>query len=438
MEREVGEAFMREIRATTEIVDDPEIENYVQSLGYKLVSSANSQDLAFNFFVVKDAAINAFAAPGGWVGINTGLIMASESESELASVMAHEIAHVTQRHIARSVEIGERSSIALLAGILAAIAIGSQNAQAGQAAAAAVMGTQAQSRLNFSRSYENEADRVGMQLLDQAGYDPAAMATFFEKLQSASRYYRRPPEFLSTHPVTSSRIAEARARVAQLGFRQHADSDDYRMVRARVRVLMQPDNERLLAEFTEELQRNAPSPSPGLRYGIALVKTRMGRLQQAHDELAALIKERPDDIALRVALADVLRQSGREAEALTMLQDNWELLPDNRLVTRAYVEALLGASEHARALDVLERHERVASLDTEMLRQRARALEALGRGAESQIALAEHYYRKGELDRAIHQLTLASERPGNDFYRASRIDARLEELRNEQAARIRR
>jgi predicted Zn-dependent protease len=326
----------------------------------------------------------------------------------------------------------------MLAGILAAIAIGTQNSEAGQAAAAAVLGTQAQTRLNFSRSYENEADRVGMQLLDTAGFDPAAMAIFFERLQGAARYYRRPPEYLSTHPVTSSRIAEARSRVAQLGFRQHTDSDRYRLVRAKVRVMMEPDNERLLAEFNEEMQRRAPSPSPGLRYGIALVKIRMGKLGEAREELEALARERPNEIVLQVALADVMRRDGNEAKALTMLDDSWRLLPDNRLVTRAYVDALLATKQTEEALRVLIEHERLVGLDAEMLRQRAEALAALGRTAESQAALAEHYYRKGELDRAIHQLTLAAQQPDNDFYRASRIEARLEQIRDEQAARAQR
>ncbi len=438
LEREIGRAFMREIRATMTLIDDPEVADYAQSLGYRLVSSTDHGNVGFNFFVVKDRGINAFAAPGGWVGINSGLIAVTESESELASVVAHEVAHVTQRHIARAIELNERSSIATLAGILAAIAIGTQSPEAGQAAAAAVIGTQAQNRLNFSRDNEKEADNVGMQMLDTAGFDPAAMATFFEKLQSASRYYRRPPEFLSTHPVTTTRIAEARSRAAQFGFRQHADSIRYRMVRAKVRVLMESDHERLLAEFNDEIQRNAPSPSPGLRYGVALTKARLGKHAEARSELEALAREQPGDVALRMELARMVLHSGDEAAALAMFDDAWRLLPDSRLVARAYPEALLHTRQPAKALQVLDDFQRLAELDAEQHRLKAQALEALGRTAESQAALAEHYYRKGEIDAAIHQLTLAARHPDNDFYRASRIEARLEQFRDEQAARARR
>ncbi len=429
---------MREIRATMTIVDDPEVADYVQSLGYRLVSSSDQQNVGFNFFVVKDRAINAFAAPGGWVGVNAGLIIASESESELASVLAHEISHVTQRHIARAIELSERSNIAVLAGILAAIAIGTQSPQAGQAAAAAVIGTQAQNRLNFSRDNEREADHVGMQLLESAGFDPAAMATFFEKLQTATRYYGRPPEFLSTHPVTTSRIAEARSRATQLGFRQHTDSLRFRMVQAKMRVLVETDLPRLLAQFEDEIQRHAPSPSPGLRYGVALAQARLGDYAKARAGLERLAQEHGDDVPLRMALAEVILRAGEESRALAMFDDAWRVLPDSRLVARAYAEALLGTRQPAQALRVLEDFRRVADADAEMLRLQAQALEALGRTAESQSVLAEHYYRRGELDLAIHQLTLAARDPGNDFYRASRIEARLEQLRNEQAARARR
>jgi predicted Zn-dependent protease len=437
-ERELGERFMLEIRSTMSIVDDPEVEQYIQDLGYRLVSSTDRQSLGFNFFVVNDRAINAFAAPGGWVGVNAGLIAATESESELASVVAHEVAHVTQRHIARFIERNERSGLATLAGMLAAIAIGTQNSQAGQAAAAAVLGTHAQLQLDFSRDNEKEADHVGMQLLDASGYDPAAMATFFEKLQTAGRYYRRPPEFLSTHPVTTSRIAEARDRAAQFGFRQHADGLRYGMVRAKVRVLMEPDNERLLGEFRDELPRGTPESATGVRYGMALVKARMGKLDEARADFEALARQHPDEIVLRMAIADIALRSGKDAEALAIFHDAWRLLPDSRTVARHYADALLRTRQPEKALSVIEQHRRVAGADAELMRLQAQALQALGRTAQSQAALAEHYYRKGELDAAIHQLTLAAAQPGNDFYHASRIEARLEELRREHASRARR
>ncbi|MFT5446852.1 MAG: putative Zn-dependent protease [Gammaproteobacteria bacterium] len=436
-ERELGKAFMAEIRQTMTIVDDPEIDDYIQSLGYKLVSSTDQQDLRFTFFVVQDNAINAFAAPGGWVGVFTGLLMATENESELASVMAHEISHVTQRHIARSVELSEKSSIATLAGILAAIAIGTQSTEAGSAALAAVLGTRAQSQIDFIRANEHEADRVGIALLDSGGFDPASMASFFEKLQTASRYYQRPPEFLSTHPVTTTRISESRSRAQQLGVRQHEDSRRYRMVRAKVRVLMSNDVPRLVKEFESEIERNAPRPLPGARYGLALAKQKMNELKAARTDLEALGRDYPDEIALRIALARVMVQDRDEHAALAMLDADWKLRPDNRMIVTTYADALLVSNDSKGALKVIDEYARSKDLDAVLLKLKASALQNLNRTAESQFFLAEHYYMSGALDLAIHQLRLAAKQPSNDFYNSSRIEARLQRLKDEQAARMR-
>jgi predicted Zn-dependent protease len=362
-ERVIGEAFMSEIRQTMTIISDPEIDDYIQSLGYKLVSATDQQNIRFTFFVVQNAAVNAFAAPGGWVGVFTGLITATDNESELASVMAHEVAHVTQRHIARFVELTEYSTIKTLAGILAAIAIGTQSSEAGGAALAAVIGVQAQGRIDFTRANEHEADRVGIQLLDQAGFDPSSMATFFEKLQTASRYYKRPPEFLSTHPVTTTRIAESRSRAQQLGVRHKQDSQRYRMIRAKVRVLMSNDDQRLRKEFEDEIERNAAHPTPGARYGLALVKQKLNELKAARVDLEALSREYPNEVALRVALARVMVQDRDERTALALLDADWKILPDNRMIVTSYADALLVTGDSKAALRVLDEYARSTALD---------------------------------------------------------------------------
>ena len=215
-ERVLGEAFMRAVRARLTLVDDPLVEQYVRSLGYRLVASSDRRDLAFTFFVVEDSSLNAFAAPGGFIGVNSGLIAATRSESEFASVLAHEIAHVTQRHIARAIQHGSRSNLPVLAGILAAVIVGTQNVEAGQATAAAVIGSSAQRQINFTRHNEMEADRVGIRMLADAGFDPREMADVFEKLQNAARYSQRPPEYLSTHP--SPRTESQRRETVRPGF----------------------------------------------------------------------------------------------------------------------------------------------------------------------------------------------------------------------------
>lgn len=435
-EREIGRAFMREVRARFTIIEDPEVVDYVQSLGYNLVSQTDPGNAGFTFFVVADDAINAFAAPGGYIGLNSGLIVSTETEGELASVVAHEIAHVTQRHIARALALGERTNMAALAGLVAAIIIGTQNSQAGQAAAAAATAGSAQAQLNFTRSNEKEADRVGMQLLAGAGYDPRAMPVFFEKLQTASRYYGRPPEFLSTHPVTTSRIADTRNRAAQYPYRQVPDTLSYQLAREKVRVITSRDSDGLLAEFEDRLQRVSESERAAVRYGRALALAEAGRHDQARAELSQLAEDHPDRMSFRAALARHEMLHGDLKEALRLYEDAYGLFPDNKLVVHGYSEALVRAGEGRKALKVIEDHARTHHLDAALHRIAAEAHRQSGNVVESRMSLAEHYYLNGDLDAAIQQLRIATrESSGSDFYRSSRLEARLKELEQERQQR---
>ena len=253
-ERRLGEAFMREVRARLVLVDDPGIEEYVDSVGRRLAAASDAPPQPFHFFVVAHDDVNAFAGPGGHIGINAGLVMNTASESELASVLAHEMAHVTQRHLARRFEQRGRSSLPVFAGIIAAIVIGSQSPDLGQATAAAALGSAMQQTLNFSREAEQEADRVGMRLLERAGYDPRAMPAFLETLGQATRFARKPPEYLSTHPLTTSRIADLQARAEWRPRREQEDRLRYRLVKARLEVLLGDDPARSLARFEDALE----------------------------------------------------------------------------------------------------------------------------------------------------------------------------------------
>jgi len=437
-ERRIGEAIMREIRASLALIEDAEVDEFIQSVGYRIVSTSDAQNVGFTFFVVADDSINAFAAPGGYIGVNSGMILASENESELASVMAHEIAHVTQRHIARSVELADRSNIPAIAGIIAAILIGTQNPQAGQAAAAAVVGTRIQKQIDFTRANEQEADRVGMQLLERAGYDPRALPAFFENLQSASRYYRKPPEFLSSHPVTTSRIADALGRAEKFPFRHSDDSLDYLFVRAKLRVLTETDPEKAIGHFRRQVADDRQKNLPASSYGLALALDKAGHYRDASKILRELVDKYSSHMALRAALADNKLRSGDPNESLRLYAEGFGLFPDNKILVRGYAKALIGTGQSARALETIESYSRLHALDAPLYRIQAEAYQKVGRPAESHMALAEHYYRMGQLGSAIHQLKLASGISGDDFYRNSRIEARLKDLEDEQALRSKR
>lgn len=437
-ERRIGEAVMREIRASLALVEDAEVEQYIQSIGYRIVSASDAQNVGFTFFVLADDAINAFAAPGGYIGINSGLILASENESELAAVLAHETAHVTQRHIARAVALADRTNIPVLAGVIAAILIGTQNAQMGQAAAAAAVGTGIQKQIDFTRANEQEADRVGMQMLERSGYDPRAMPGFFEKLQSASRFYQAPPEFLSTHPVTTSRIADALGRAEKFTYRHREDSLDYLFVRAKLRVLTEKEPGKAIEYFRQKVTEEKGTELSASSYGLALALGGSGFHGDANKILRELVNSYPMHMALRASLADNELRSGNAEESLAIYAKGLELFPDNKILVRGYSSALVQTGRSARALQVIEGYRRLHALDAPLYRIQAEAYEKEGKAAESHISLAEHYYRMGQLGAAIHQLKLAQRVSGEDFYRNSRIEARLKEFEDEQALRDKR
>jgi predicted Zn-dependent protease len=432
----LGDAFLREVRAELPMVDDPETESYIASLGHRLAAEAGSQNQRYRFYVVALPSINAFAGPGGIVAINTGLIKASKSESELAAVIAHEIAHVAQRHIARSVQQADSYSIPALAGLLAALVLATQNAEAGQAAVAGVLAGSAQKRLDFTRRNELEADRLSIEMMHRAGFDPRAVPDFFETLQQSLRYYSEPPEFLSTHPVTVTRISDSRARAEQYEYKQFADSQAYRFVRAKVIAYTDTDAERALQEFEAKIAAG-DTDRDAARYGKAMTLFRLKRWSEAVPILRELVESNPLRVAMKAALAEALWHAGERAAALALYKSALTIYPNDADLTRGYAEALLLSEQPERALRLLEAYRDDRGADAKGYRLLARAYGALGHEFDANTSLAEYYYIRGDLAAAINQLGIALRNRPGDFYRRSKAEARLAQLKEEQAARNR-
>jgi len=275
-EAQIGRAIMHSIRGSGQLVEDPLITEYVNEIGHRVAAYANDGDHKFTFFVVNDPSINAFALPGGFIGVHTGLLEATRSEDELAGVLAHEIAHVTQRHIARAVHANQRQSLLSTAIMLGAIVAGAAGAGGDvmQGAIAVAQGTQAQAQINFTRSNEYEADRIGIAALADAGFDPQGMASFFEVISrnSGSGEYRL-PDFLNTHPVSSDRIAEARGRAREYPSANTSDSKNYGIARARLLVSKQETSEDAVAWFEK---MNYELMTDAQRDGLAVAYVRQG------------------------------------------------------------------------------------------------------------------------------------------------------------------
>ena len=428
---------MREVRARLTLVDDPGVEEYVESVGRRLAGASEAPGQPFHFFVVAEDGINAFAGPGGYIGINAGLITNTDSEGELASVIAHEMAHVTQRHIARRFEQQERSSIPVFAGIVAAVVLGTQSPDLGQAAAAAALGSALQTTLNFSREAEQEADRVGLQVLERAGYDSRAMPAFLERLQSAQRYARKAPEYLSTHPLTTSRIADLRARAEQSPAQGHEDSLRYLLVKAKLEVLSRDDPQSAREFFEDALEHGEHESVSATAYGLGLALARSGAHDEARKIFEALVERHPEELSLRISAAENEFAAGRVSRSMTLYEEAHERHPGSRALVLAFGEALVQSRRSDDALALIDTFMRSRGADHRLHRLAAEAYVQRGETTRSRFSLAEHYYLSGQLDAAIYQLELAAQDPDAGYYLLSRVEARLEELQEEWRQRAR-
>ncbi|OGT35266.1 MAG: hypothetical protein A2W28_09890 [Gammaproteobacteria bacterium RBG_16_51_14] len=431
-ERRLGQAFMRQVRQQINIIQDPEVETYIQSIGYQLVANSDTNTQPFNFFVVDDPMINAFAAPGGIIGVHSGVILNSRSESELAAVMAHEIAHITQRHMARTVEDAGKFSLPVAAAMIGAILIGIQNPQAGSAALAVISGASVQHQINFTRANEEEADNVGMQLLARSDYDPNGMPSFFERLQQSSRYYRgQAPDFLQTHPLTTSRIAGTRARAEAYPIKKYSDSHSFELIRSKLLVHSQKTPLDAVLLFKERLETEKPENLNAARYGYALALIKADKYGEARDQLRFLLKDNNENIAYLLAAAKLETVQGNYAAALGIYREAYKLYPDYKPLVFAYSQALLDTRQPQDARELLRHYGQNHDPDIAYYNLLAQAEGEAGNEAESALAKAEYYYLQGETKLAIDKLKFIQNQGGLDYYLVERISARLVQLEYE-------
>jgi predicted Zn-dependent protease len=427
-EAQLGRSVMLQLRNAGAIVEDPQLTEYIHVLGSRLASQANNGDFNFEFFVVGDTRINAFAMPGGYVGVNAGLIMATENENELAGVLAHEVSHVTQRHIARSIYDNQRMSMVSIATMLAAVLLGAAADLGSEATTGLLTASQAaaiQRQINFTRAHEQEADRVGIEVLSGAGFDPNGMAAFFEKL---SRRYsltsQQLPEMLQTHPVSTGRISEARARARQLPRITHESSAGYGLAKARLQVLTAATPEQALALF--ETKRDSTNPAD--RYGRALSLIRMSRSDEAERLFRELVGENPHITAYRIGQAEALMASGLAEAAMAAYAEAQKLFPRNIPLVISHADALIKAGEPARAhailLDLLN-NVRPTPAQIQLI---ARAANAEGDSVSAYHYMSEYYASIGDLRLAIAQLRMALESPEVTSIERVRFEARIEEF----------
>lgn len=442
-ERTIGNRIMREVRVDASVVDDPEVADYVSSVGARLLAVVDGPRRDIDFFVVNDETVNAFALVGGHIGVHTGLITLTQNESELAGVMAHEIAHIVQRHQARMIAGQGRSQWTSLAALaLALIASRSSSSQGGQvteAALASAGALQMQNQLDYTREHEREADRVGLTLLERAGFDPHGMATFFERLLRANRLneFKGAPSYLRTHPLTTERIADMQDRLQTASSKLIPDTFEYRLVRAKLRAAAGSAMEAVTYFRTALADTTVVRPREDV-YGLALALRRSRDFDVAWKTLAPLRANAAPQPAFELLAGQLLGDLGRIDEAVELYRAALRSYPRQRAITYAYLDLLLQNGRAKEVLADLDERLRTVTDDAKLYEIEARAFEASGQRIAQHRAQAEAHYRRGNLAAAVDQLELAVKIKGSDFYQLSSAESRLRELRtqleNERAA----
>ncbi|MBH0018407.1 M48 family metalloprotease [Pseudoalteromonas sp. NGC95] len=352
-EQAIGEVMMMQIRGSSPVINDPVLDEYLTTIGRKLVANANDVRFPFSFFWINNSEINAFAFYGGHVGVHTGLIAQADNESQFASVLGHEIAHVTQRHLARRIQQQQDNSALTIAGMIAGILATVVAPDAGIAIISASQTQSAFSQLTHSRSAEQEADRIGMQTLNNAGFDPRASSEFLTKLAAQIRYKYKPPAFLLTHPLPESRVSDVRLRAEQFPVRLMNASLEFNL--AKSRVLARYDNKPENAEdlFRKLLRENTYN-NTALKYGLAISLLDQKKFDEAAPILDELLKNDPKNLFYIDTHTDLLIAQKKADEAVKFLADLNQYRPNNQVITLNYANSALEAEQYELAENILK------------------------------------------------------------------------------------
>lgn len=430
MEREIGGHFLKQLHAALPTVSDPILKYWVTWHITDVAQHSQLRDTLMQVVLIDDEQINAFAAPGGVVGINLGLLLAAQDIHEYSSVIAHELAHLSQRHFARGVEEQRAQTLPTLASLIAAIMVGAVGGtDAGMAAVTAAQAAAQSNQLRYSRTREQEADRIGLNTLVRAGFDPQGMSRMFERMQQAYRFTRRPPEFLLTHPLSEARIADARQQVQRLPAGSYEDSLDYALMRARAMVHY-ADTPQAAVKHFEKAVRDAPDSAPA-RYGLALALSRVGDHTDALALGDALFTQDPSKILYTAAYGELLIEAGRYDQAERLLARHLSLNPDNPPLAMLYAEALTKQEKHGEAEAVLARQSRVRPDDVDVWYQLAEVSGLAGNIIGVHRARAEFFALHGGYQKAIQHLEYARRlADSSDSQLLARLDQRINDFRD--------
>ncbi|MEM8766312.1 MAG: M48 family metalloprotease [Pseudomonadota bacterium] len=431
MEKQIGRQFLKQINAVVPTINDPILKYYVDRHLADLAQYSQMQEKVLEIVLIDSPAVNAFAAPGGVVGVNLGLLVVAEDVHEYSSVMAHELAHLSQRHFARGIEEQRRATLPTMASLIAAIALGmAAGGDAGLAAMSASQAASMSSQLRYSRSRETEADRIGMNTLVNAGMDPDGMARMFDRMGRAYRYSSRPPEFLLTHPLSETRVADAKVQALSYPKKNYEDSPDYILARMRAMVHYASSPEAAVKQFRRQVREN-PDSQPA-QYGLALALSRAGEHEEALPLADMLFANAPDRLLFVAAYAEFLTAAGEYDQALTLLERQLLLNPDNPPLAMLYADALEKNEEYDIAESILKRQSALRPNDIDVWYALAEVSGKAGDIVGVHRARAEFFALHGAYNRAIQHLEYARRLVARtDKQLHAMLDQRINDLRTE-------
>ncbi len=433
-EAEIGRQMMRQVKESAALITDPEINSYIQSLGNKLVNVTNDDNLPeFTFFIIASDQINAFAAPGGYIGIFLGLINATKSESELASVLAHEIGHITQSHLARRIAENERLSIPRIAAILASILIATQDPQAGSAALLSTNAANIQHQLAYSRQAEKEADNTGLKILVAAGFNPKGMTAFFKTLQDEHALAGKPIEYLSTHPLTNNRISEIKSRINNYHHWMGTDSTNYTLIKTKLAINSFPDPEKALQKYKNLVKTDNNISN---RYGYALALLKSEQFALAEQTILNLIKDDAERVAYLITLGQAQLKQNKFDDCFATYKKALLIYPDNYPLIHHYTVALLYSKSYEDGLkliqqkiELVQKHPSLYKLAADLASHNDNswlAYEFMGDYYQNnyrQSGIAREHYKK-----AISEIGAKYKNIQNRKVAESRIEAKIEKI----------
>ncbi|MFK5984621.1 MAG: M48 family metalloprotease [Pseudomonadota bacterium] len=448
MEDKIGRSVINQLRASHGIIDDLELSEYINNLGYSLVEQTEDNLQPFHFFLLNSHQINAFATPGGVVAVYSGLFLTSDSESELASVLAHEIAHVTQHHIARAFEKASQMNLPMTLGLIAAILLGATGApEAGLAAATGIQAIGTQAQINFTRANEKEADRVGIKYLFKANYNPYGMNEFFQKLHQKNRYTgKNYPEFLMTHPVTSDRISESIQR-ADLYYKKSGKNNStyikadksYRLMKGKLLVLTSQDMLQLENYYKQLSDNRSISKNPEFQYTYAHTLLHNNKIEQAILQFKQLHEMEKSNLYFINGYARALLSSQKKIQkqqGLKLLQTALQQHPLNKILSAHYASALIATNNFKQSIQFINDYNKHSLKHPVFYQLLSRAYGKQGKLLDAHLAHGEYYYLNGQYEQAIMQLRLAKKyakkQPKDSFYILSKLDSRLLEIEQEK------